>query len=133
MARIYRSTDKLMVKIGDSVQVTIAPMDYKTKNEVQSLMVESRKTSKLELANEGMRLALKSSVKGITGLVDGDGQPYALSFENNVLADSCINDLLNCEVTNELVFITSSLVNGVPSQFKDLQGNPLSNVEIIQK
>src|SRR5690606_3486695 len=92
---------------------------------------EGRLKSDLRKMSEGTALALKYAVKSISGVKDSDGKPYELKFEGEFLSEESIDDLLNLEITDKLVLACSTLVNGVPKDFTDVNGNKIEGVEII--
>lgn len=135
MSRIYRLTDRIKVRIGDKetgAVLTLAPLDRQQKQEVQNLMFESRKGDPRK-AVDAIALALKFSVKQIENIEDADGKPYVAQFDAGLLADSCVEDLLNMPDSNLVSFVAASWMNGVPKNFLGLDGNPLPDVEIIDE
>ncbi len=131
MARIYKRTDRITVRIDDVV-VKLAPLTLDQKTEIQHAFLSSRKETDIRLASKGIALALKYSLKGIEGLEDSDGQPYKLSLgPDENLTDQCIDDLLNLELTRKLSMVCSAMVNGVPTSFTDNENNVLEGVQII--
>jgi hypothetical protein len=131
MAKIYRRTDRIQVKIGE-VTVKIAPLGQHEKAEIQQAMLSGRLKGDIKEVTRGMVLSIKHAVKAIDGVEDQDGNPYVLQFEGDALADSCVDDLLNLEINKTLSLICATLTNGVPSEFTDSDGNPLEGVEIIR-
>lgn len=134
MARIYRKSDRIKVKIGtgdDAVTLSLSPLSQHEKLEVQSLMFESRLQGKASSAVEGVAKAIKYAVKGMDGVIDSDEKPYELQFENGVLTDECVQDILNMELAGKIMFVCSALTSGVPSKFLDNKGEPLPDVEIL--
>lgn len=130
MAKIYRRTDRVSVKIGD-VTVKLAPLSSHEKAEIQQAMILGRAKGDIREATRGMVLSLKYAIKGIEGVIDSDGNPYTLKFENDQLTDSCVDDLLNMELTERLALICAALVKGIPDQFTDNNGVKLEGVEIV--
>jgi hypothetical protein len=134
MARIYKRTDRIKVKIDD-VTVTIAPLSLDQKTEAQMLMARGKIEKNFGLLQKGVVSILKNSVKHIDGLEDIDGKPYALSFEDeskNSLTDSCIDDLFNIEMHKKLVMVCSAMVGTIPSEFTDENGKPIEGVSIVK-
>jgi hypothetical protein len=128
--RIYKRSDRIVVKINDVV-VKLAPLTLDQKTEIQSAMFKGMKGD-LEAATQGVKLAIKYSVKAINGVVDSDNADYRLEFDSaGELADSSINDLLNMEISDTLAVVCASMTKGVPKDFKDQKGNPLDGVEVV--
>ena len=135
MSRIYRLSDRVKVRIGDKETgsvLTLAPLDRQQKQEIQQLMYESRKGDPKK-AVDAIALAIKYSVKNITGLVDGDDNPYVLEFDAGMLTDSCVEDIMNMPDSDKVSFVAASWINGVPKNFLGPDGNPLPDVEIINE
>jgi hypothetical protein len=131
MARIYRKTDRIKVKIDDIV-VTIAPLSIDQKTEVQTIMGRGHLKAEVGLLTKAVCLAMKYGIKDIEGLQTEDGTPYKLEFENDTVKDACLDDLFNLEMHEKLVLICSTLINSIPKQFTDRDGKPLEGVEIIR-
>ena len=121
MATIYKTTDRVAIKIGD-ITVKIAPLSMIQKSNVQSVLIEAQKANDIQKANEALLLSLKYCVKEIKGLQDTGGNDYQLQFENNELTDSCISDLMNMEHGNELLQACAAFVAGIPKSFDNIPG-----------
>ena len=131
MARIYKISDRIPVKIDD-LTITISPLTIDQKTEIQQYMIESRLNRDIRLATKGVVSAIKYSVKGVSGIVDSSGHPYNLEFDSNGhLTDACVNDLLNLENHSKLALVCSSLIQGIPEEFVDEQGRKLEGVEFL--
>ena len=125
MARIYRMTDRIPVKIHD-MTVKIAPLSYDVKSVCQGLILNG---SHMAAAVH----ALKNSVKGIAGLENADGSDYELEFENDQLTDQCIDELLNVQGSDEMQLVAISLLQGIPKEFTDPStGKPLDGVSFAE-
>lgn len=67
-------------------------------------------------------LAMKYSLKEITGLEDANGKEYRPAFgPDGNLEDETIDDLFNVEMSGKLIAVTLGLLNGVPSEY-DIEG-----------
>jgi len=121
MATIYKTTDRVAIKIGD-ITVKIAPLSMIQKSNVQSVLIEAQKANDIQKANEALLLSLKYCVKEIKGLQDTGGNDYQLQFENNELTDSCISDLMNMEHGNELLQACAAFVAGIPKSVDNIPG-----------
>ncbi len=132
MARIYRLTDRIKVKIDD-ITVTIRPLSKDEKAEIQQSVIKGRAKGDFVEATRGIVLALKYAVKGIDGLIDSDDKPYQLQFdEHKNLTDDCVSELLNMEVTGKLTMVCISLANKIPDEFVDENGIKLEGVDVIK-
>lgn len=112
MAKIYKITDRISVKIG-GLMVKLSPLTFEQKAEIQALAVSGDFKKTLEAA----RLSVKYSVKEIDNLQDATGKPYVLEFDSSGLKDDCINDLLNLEENESLSMACLGLLRGIPDQF----------------
>jgi len=121
MARIYKRTDRIVVKIDD-VTLKLAPLTLAQKSEVQQALLLGHTKSDLREATRGVALAIKYSVKTIEGVVDTDGNPYQLEMSDGELTDACVDDLMNMELLDKLALVCSSFAKGVPTEFKDIDG-----------
>jgi hypothetical protein len=132
MARIYKRTDRLTLKIDD-ITLKLAPLSMDQKNEIQTAMTKGRREGDAAEAAKGVCLSIRYSVKGIEGLEDGDGNPYKLTFDvNDNLSDECLDDLLNLELNKKLALVCAKLTNCIPSEFTDENGEPMTGVEIVK-
>lgn len=131
MARIYRTSDRIKVKIDDTV-VTIRPLTYHQKAEIQSHFLGFTQGD-VTKATEAMVSAIKYAVTGIEGIEDCDGRPYELEFDCDALSEDCVSDLLNIEISDKLQQVCSSLLHGIPKGFVDNSGKPIEGVEIVKK
>jgi hypothetical protein len=132
MARIYRTTDKIPVKIDD-ILIKISPLTVDHKAEIQSILLTAQLKKDVAGLIKGNKLAMKYAVKSMEGVEDSDGNAYKLEFdENNNLTDQCLDDLFNLEVTNKIVMVCANLLKKIPDEFTDTDGNKLEGVEIIK-
>lgn len=127
MAIVYRRKDKIKVKVGD-IEIKISPLGHHDKNKIQSLLVSGNVDSLME----GATLALRCGLKDVKGLKLSDGSDYELEFEDNVLSDDSLDDMMNLECQGKLISICLGLIDGIPNEFKDNNGNALDGVKIIR-
>lgn len=132
MAKIYRRSDKLKIKIDD-ITIEVSPLSVDQKSEIQELMVKGRVKGDVRAVNQGLSLILKYGLKGISGVETHNGEAYALKFENGELIDECISDLMNMEVSEKIALVCTALVNKIPKEFTDTNGNKLEGVEFIKE
>lgn len=129
MAKILRTSDRIHVQIDD-VRVSISPLSFHQKAEVQSML--SLQSGYLKAAFA----AIKYSVKAVSGIEVGDGEKYELEFEEGgkALSDQCVDDLLNMESSAKLLTVCASMMAGIPSAgFADAEGKPLEGVSIVKE
>lgn len=135
MAVIYRKTDKIKIRVGsvdDSIVLHVSPLSQHEKSEIQSLMLDSKNKDSAKHAMLGITKTLRYSIKQIDGLKDSDGYDYALEFKDGMLTEDCVNDIMNLELSPQIMFVCSNLVNNIPKQFLDDNGKPLPDVEILK-
>ena len=127
MSIVYRTSDKLKVKIGGLVFM-ISPLNKHQKEKIQTLSLENKL---MQSAAE----AIKCSVKGVSGLKDINDNDYALEFDSNLeLIDDCVDDLMNIEQIAELSSVCASLLSGIPKEFMDpYTGKRLKGVSWIKE
>ncbi len=131
MAKIYKRSDRITVKI-DEVTVKLAPLTLDQKTQIQDAMMNGRTKADLKELTRGIALSMKFALKGIDGVEDSDGNQYQLKFEGDEVSDTCIDDLMNLEVTQKLSLVCASLVNGIPNKFTDENNKALKGVEIVK-
>lgn len=128
MSVVYRVNDKFDIKIGEVV-FSISPLNYKVKADMQSLVIAGKPM-------DAAVLALKNSVKSVSGLKLPNGSEYSLEFKDNgELEDACIDDLLNIPESSKLNVIAISLIHGMPQgEFLDPETNkPMEGVKFVKK
>lgn len=132
MARIYKTTDRLPVKIQD-ITFKISPLSFQQRAEVQAELMEAAKGD-MNKAVQASFKAVKYSVKDVSGVDTFDGTPYVLSFESDgTLTDDCVSDLLNLEMFTELSMVAISLVRGVPDKIVDNEGKVVKGISLLYK
>lgn len=132
MARIYKRSDRIAVKI-DEITVKLAPLSLDQKSEIQQLMLTGRTKADLKLLTKGIALSIKYGLKSVEGIEDSDGNPYKLSLDSNdQLTDECVDELMNLELSKKLSLVCAGLVNGVPKDFTDENGNPIEGIEVVK-
>ena len=112
MARIFRTSDRIPVKIGAELTITISPLSFAQKTELQSVMMQAVQDPMR--AVKGASLAIKYSVKGVSGVETLDGTSWQPKFEGDVLADESVDDLMNLEESGKIVTLCTQLIAGVP-------------------
>jgi hypothetical protein len=118
MVKLYKTTDRVSVKI-DELEFKISPLTFEQKANIQSELISGDPIGIVK----GARLAIKYSVKGVSGIVDANDQAYELAFENGELTDECVDDLLNVDQESKLSLVCTSLLNGIPKDIIDPQTN----------
>lgn len=131
MAKIYRSSDRINLQIGD-VAVKVAPLTFHQKSEIQLAIAESGKTGDTMGVLKAAFLCVKYAVKEINGVEAPDGSKYELQFENEVLSDESVNDLFNLEESDALSIVCINLMKGRYEDFVDPNtGERLEGVKIL--
>lgn len=129
MVRIYKTTDKIPVKI-DSLTFEISPLTFEVKSNIQASLLDGNPLSIVRAAKD----AIKHSVKSVKGVEDANGNPYELEFEDGALTEDCVNDLLNIDQDDKLSLVCTSLLNGIPKNFVDPStGKKIEGISIETK
>ena len=117
MSRIFRASDRIPVKIDDIV-ITIAPLTFNQKIELQAIMMSAGKDPLNAL--KGARQAVKYAVKAVSGIKDMDGNEYNVAMgEDGLITDDCVDELLNLQEQPKLIALCSQLIAGVPKEVID--------------
>ena len=126
MVKIYKTTDRIPVKI-DTLTFKISPLSFDQKAEIQAMLISGDAMSVVKAA----KTSVKYAVKDVTGVENADGSKYQLEFEGEVLADHCVDDLLNIDQDDKLSLVCTSFLNGIPKDFVDPQtGKKISGITI---
>lgn len=129
MAKIYRLTDRIKVKVDDII-ITISPLSIQQKSEVEA---EGASGGSAALLKASLK-ALKYAIKDIEGLENAEGSAYKLEFDpDGSLSDACLDDLFNVQQSLKLITIALNLVNNIPDEFYDpVTGVPLDGVSFVK-
>ena len=129
--KIYRTTDRVNIKIGD-LTFKLSPLSFYQKMEVTSQKTIEEGQSVEDIMKMTF-MSIKFAVKEVEGFVTVDGSKYELSFdEQGNLTDQCVEELLNSEVSEELMYSALNMVNGVPSVIRNpITGAKIEGVEIV--
>lgn len=126
MARIYKVTDRITVKIHD-ITIEISPLTFEQKSVCQALII----------GGDHMKAAfyaLQSSLKSIKGIENADGSNYELAMQDGKVTAECVDDLLNLSESTEMQFVALSLLQGVPKEFVDPStGKPMKGVSFVNE
>ncbi len=129
MAKIYRVTDRIKIKIGD-ISFELSPLTSLQKADIMSKAMSNGANGLVD----STKLALKYAIKRVNGLETLDDVPYQVELENGVLSDTSVDDLLNIEITDKLQKVCLNLMHGIPEKFLDPEtGMPVEGVEVIKK
>lgn len=109
---IYRSTDRIPVRLGDVV-LYIAPLTHGQKIALNSATT-IRSGKEIIDGIKMAFLAIKYAVKGQEGIVDSLGNKYELQFTaNGELEDACVDDLMGLDHAEDLAVICVKLIDGI--------------------
>ena len=131
MVKLYRTTDKVPIKI-DKIKFYISPLQYSHKEEIQAELLKAQSDPMAVV--RAAKLSIQYSVKGVDGVENVDGSKFELEFENEVLTEQSVSDLLNIDQDDKLSFVCTSFLNGIPKDFIDpVTGEKLKGVSIVRE
>jgi hypothetical protein len=129
--RIYRLTDTLEFKIGE-ITIKVSPLSQKQKADVNAEMIKLQSEDiNIKVGYRGLYLCIKYALKGISGLETMDGKEYKLDFEDGVLTDQCVDELLNLDISPEIAAVCTQFMRKVSEKITDAEGNELKGIEFI--
>lgn len=129
MARIYKATDLIPVKVDD-LTINVSPLTFEQKMQVQSEILKGGTAG----AMRGAALACRYAVKSIKGIENGDGSEYEVKTDGGLVTPECWDDLQNVKECSKLITICLNLINGVPDEFVDPETKKrLAGVSIIRE
>lgn len=133
MARIYRLTDRIEVKVKD-INFKLSPLSISQKSELHAHITKGSANGDTgEILKASMK-AIKFTVKDLTGVDDIDDKPYELSFDGDgCLSDECVEDLMNMEYNQNIIAMCVAMAQGTPEEFTGADGKPLEGVKRIHK
>lgn len=134
MATIYRLSDRLKYQVKDII-VTISPIAFAAKSEIQKLLVQSTQTGDVTLINEAVLKMMKYCIKDIEGVTLMCGSPYVITLDSDGrISDQSVEDLLNMEHSTELASICAHMVRGTGGAvIIDAKGKIIKGVKLITK
>ena len=94
-------------------------------------MVRGRMKGDAKAITSGLVTAIKYGLKAVTGIKDSEEKPYELEFENDVLTDSCIDDLMNTEISSELQLVCVKQLQAMTEKITDDEGNPVEGIKFV--
>lgn len=134
--RIIATAKPIHLKV-DELELELKPLNFKQKQELWIQYREELETEYPERALDLLnRNAMKMSIKSVKGLIDQDGEEWVPSFDEEMLSDESLDDLLGIEVKDKLVLAVTAFLNGFPKdgEIKDpMTGKLLEGVTIGKK
>jgi hypothetical protein len=122
---VYSTDDIIEINV-EGLTVSVSPLTYKQKNEIQNLFLNRE-------ALEGAVRCMKYAIKDVSGLKNRDGSEFKLKRKNGMLDDKTIDVLLNAQTGTKINLICVSLINGIPDQFLHPEtGKPLDGVSFVE-
>lgn len=112
---IYRTSDRIPVKIGDVLTVWLSPLTVEQRARMFSTAVKMQAGAEQEDAIKAAAMSIKYSVKGIEGdLKNIDGSDYQLEFDpDGSLTDECAEELLQLDGSDKLVRICGHFLKAI--------------------
>lgn len=130
MLKVYKTSDRIPVKIGDVV-VKVSPLTYQQKIDISNC-TKTVGGQEIFDATRSAFLAIKFCVKEVSGVVYADGSKFELEFEDGVLKDDTVDEIMNMEINANLIMVAMNLLNGVPEKPVNPEtGKPLKGVEFL--
>ena len=115
--KIFKMSDRITLTIKGII-FKLSPLSFAQKGEIHTCTkmnggVEEQDTIRMTF------LAVKYTVKAVSGIIDSNGEKYELEFDGDILSDDCVNDLLNLEICQEVGIAALNFLNGVPRKICD--------------
>ena len=120
----------------EEIIFTFHQLNYKTKSEITSMVTNVRNGQVTIDATLQVFYNIKYGLKKVEGIVDAEGKPYELQFEDKEkteLTDECVDELLATELSDGIQFTARELTNAVlPSAIlHPLTKKPIEGIEVI--
>lgn len=130
--KVYKSTDRVKLRIGEAV-FHVSPLTKDQKTKIISTTSLKGGESIANLTEATAKL-IKFTIKDVEGMEFADGSKYELRFKGDILEDSCVDELLNIEISDKLVASCYNLLQGIPKKLIDQNtGAELEGVEILHE
>lgn len=128
--KLYRTTDRIPIKIGDAI-FKVSPLTMEQKNEMQSFTTKESGVTIQDIFKK-TKLLFKYSIKEVSGIEYATGGEYKLSFDDDgTLSDECVEEFLNMEEKAKLSTVLWSFIVAISDKAIGPDGKPLKGVEIL--
>ena len=121
---IHKISDVIEYKIGP-LTIKVTPLSFKQKSEINALIMMAQKSQDIIELQKASLMSVKMALKEIKGLKYADGSEWSLQFENGLVSDDSLDELLNLEMSAKIVEICGAFINSIPSS--------IEGVELIDK
>ena len=130
MAVVYRTTDRITIKIQD-VEFKIAPLPYAEKIKIKSSLARHGGANIEDISKTSIDV-IRYSVKEVKGLMYADGSELKLELdESGNLTDESVNELMNIEMSENLVGSVIQLMNKITNKIVDENGEEIKGIKIV--
>lgn len=127
--KILRASDIVQIKIN-TLEIKVKPLTYGKRIEMAKF-VTVKDGKEVQNYADTMMFLIKNTVKGIKS----DGEELALEFENDVLSDDSMTDVMgllegNVEAFKDITIISSAAGKKIPKIINPEDGKEIDGVEI---
>lgn len=127
--KIIRASDIVQIKIN-TLEIKVKPLTYGKRIEMAKF-VTVKDGKEVQNYADTMMFLIKNTVKGIKS----DGEELALEFENDVLSDDSMTDVMgllegNVEAFKDITIISSAAGKKIPKIINPEDGKEIEGVEI---
>lgn len=131
MSKIYKTSDRLPVKIGD-ITFKVSPLTFQQRSEINACITHANRELDFAKMAQSTFLAVKYAIKEISTIATFEGESFELKFdEDGTLCEETCNDLLNLEISPELSAFATNLLAGVPDKILDEDGKPVKGIKLL--
>lgn len=118
MSKILKMSDRLKIKVGE-VEFLIAPLNQLQKIEITECTKIDKSGNEVFDFIRAQTLLVKYGLKGISGVVDDDGEEYKLEFEGDHLTDDCVSEVFTIKEKEKYVTSHFQCLNEFPDKLVD--------------
>lgn len=117
MIRLPKMKNRIHLTIGE-VEFVMAPLSLSQKYEITQAtnIVNGEMVQNLF---KSQCLYLKYGLKDIVGIEDYDGNKYELDFQDDILTDDCVSELLMLPIFEKMISAAFQFLNSIPDELKD--------------
>lgn len=127
MTTLYLPSEKVPLQIDD-ITVSVQQLTMAQKATIiEKLTATDNPLSLMEASH----FAVKYGVKSIEGVTLSDGKPYKLTMEGQILADSCVEEILCLPQSDKIQGACFALLKGISNPLVDGNGRQIPGVEVI--
>lgn len=121
----------------DKILFIFNQLNYFARNKIATLTTSYRNGKLVQDIGLVCFYNVKFGLKDVNGLVDDNGQPYQLEFEDDqkqALTDNCVDEIMGSEISSQLILAASNIGSKVPAVVLDpVTSEPVKGIKVVEQ